>query len=61
VFPWNVAIRPEKEWNFRDWFSATRFSTFQRRGRVLGTLALARRTVAHLRKQLWRALQKRSA
>jgi len=56
VFPWRTAIRPRKDWTFRDWYTAEVYFSIQKRGWAMGRLSALRkgirRSLSLLKQQL---------
>lgn len=46
IFPWDIAIRPRKEWIFREWLLAERYFSIHKNGKIKGTLSAARKGLA---------------
>ena len=52
LFPWSIAIRPEKDWTFREWLAAERFFSMQQKGYLRAALSVTKRGVTHLLQRL---------
>lgn len=56
IYPWKIAIRPEKEWTIRDRYISDRYFSIKKKGRIRGRLHSSRktfkRTIKALREQL---------
>lgn len=60
LFPWDIAIRPERDWNFREWLTAETYYEIKRRGHMLGRLAAAKRALKRVITSLSQQLRRRS-
>ncbi|KAF0191113.1 MAG: sulfotransferase [Gammaproteobacteria bacterium] len=47
IFPWDIAIRPQNDWNFREWLTAERFFAIKRKGKIKGRLSALKQGLLH--------------
>lgn len=59
IFPWDIAVRPESEWNFREWLTAERYFAVKQKGQTKGRLSALKRGLLRAYQQLKQQLAKR--
>ncbi|HHL44943.1 MAG TPA: sulfotransferase [Gammaproteobacteria bacterium] len=56
LFPWSIAIRPQKEWTAREHYFAEKYFAVQKKGRLKGTLSAIKRNIKRLLRDLKKQL-----
>jgi hypothetical protein len=59
LFPWDIAVRPRKDWTFREWLVAERYFSIQKKGKVKGSLSTIRKGLSRARSLIRQQLGRR--